>query len=232
MNALTTITAQADFDITDFAKARHSAKAYDTSKKISDADIEKVKELLRFSPSSTNLQPWHFVLASTPEGKEKIAKSTDTKFPFNSKSIRDASHVVVFASRLAIDEDGLQHVLAQEETDGRFAGDPDTFKTQMHAGRSMFVNIHKQDMKDVQHWMDKQVYLNIGQFLLGVAALGIDATPMEGIDTAVLDQEIGLREQGFSSLVVVPIGYSDEAADFNAALPKSRLPYSDILTEV
>lgn len=232
MNALTAISAAPAFDITDFAKARHTAKAYDASKKISDADIEKVRQLLRFSPSSTNVQPWHFILASSAEGKDRIAKAADAKFPFNSKSIRDASHVVVFASRLAIDEGDLQHVLAQEEADGRFAADPETFKPQMHAGRSMFVNIHKQDMKDVQHWMDKQVYLNLGQFLLGVAAMGIDATPMEGIDVKVLDEEFGLRDKGFSSLVVVPIGYRDAAADFNAALPKSRLPYADILTEV
>ena len=28
----------------------------------------------------------------------------------------------------------------------------------------------------IQHWMDKQVYLNLGQFLLGAAALGVDAS--------------------------------------------------------
>jgi nitroreductase/dihydropteridine reductase len=80
--------------------------------------------------------------------------------------------------------------------------------------------------------MDKQVYLNIGQFLLGVATLGIDATPMEGIETKVLDEEFGLREKGYTSLVVVPLGYHNQEEDYNAVLPKSRLPYSEILTEV
>ncbi len=221
-----------NYDITHYAKTRHTTKAYDPSKKISPENIEKIKELLRFSPSSTNMQPWHFILAGTNEGKARIAKSTERLYPFNKASIINASHVVVFASRLELPETFLLHVLEQEEKDGRFAGDPNTFKPQMHAGRSMFANIHKQDMKDVQHWMDKQVYLNIGQFLLGVAALGIDATPMEGIETAVIDAEFGLREKGYSSLVVVPLGYRDEEKDFNAKLPKSRLPYADILTEV
>ena len=80
--------------------------------------------------------------------------------------------------------------------------------------------------------MDKQVYLNGGNFLLGVAALGIDATPMEGIDMDVLDAEFGLREKGYRSLFVVPIGYSDPDEDYNAALPKSRLPLAEIVTEV
>jgi nitroreductase/dihydropteridine reductase len=219
-------------DITHYAKSRHTTKAYNTRKKISDGDVEKIKELLRFSASSTNAQPWHFILASTPEGKERVAKSTESLYPFNKQSIMDASHVVVFCSRLEMTEDHLQKVLEQEEKDGRFAADPETFKAQMHGGRSMFVNLHKHDYKDAQHWMDKQVYLNIGQFLLGVATLGIDATPMEGIETKVLDEEFGLREKGYSSLVIVPLGYHDIANDYNAALPKSRLPYSEILTEV
>ena len=88
-------------DITHYAKTRYSAKAYDASRKISEEKIEKLRELLRFSPSSTNAQPWHFILASTEAGKEKVAKSTDRLFPFNRTSIVNASHVVVFASRLA-----------------------------------------------------------------------------------------------------------------------------------
>lgn len=218
-------------DITHYAKTRHAAKAFDSSKKISSDNIEKLKELLRFAPSSTNAQPWHFVLASTEAGKEKIAKSTDRLFPFNRKAIKDASHVVVFASRLEINEPFLLQVLEQEDQDGRFVGDA-AFKPRMHGGRNMFVNFHKQDFKDVQHWMDKQVYLNIGQFLLGAATLGIDATPMEGVEIKELDEQLGLREKGFSSLVVVALGYHDPVADFNAKLPKSRLPYSEILTEI
>jgi nitroreductase/dihydropteridine reductase len=52
-------------DITDYAKSRQSAKAYNPNKKVSAENIDKVKELLRYSPSSVNAQPWHFVLASS-----------------------------------------------------------------------------------------------------------------------------------------------------------------------
>lgn len=218
-------------DITNYAKTRYSAKAYDPTKKISQEDIAKVKELLRFSPSSVNSQPWHFILASTSEGKEHIAKSTHRLYPFNTASILNASHVVVFCSKVAIDEDYLERVLEQEDKDERFSKDPEVLKPRIQGGRSMFVNMHKYDCKDLQHWVEKQVYLNVGQFLLSVSTLGIDATPMEGIEIAVLDEEFGLREKGYSSLVVVPLGYH-AVDDFNAQLPKSRLPYSEILTEI
>lgn len=219
-------------DIVAAARARHTTKAYDATRRVPEAEIDKLKALLQLSPSSTNIQPWHFIVASTDAGKARVAKAAEGRFQFNQKNILDASHVFVFASRLAAEEEYLLHVLAQEERDGRFATDPDTHKPAMHNGRSMFLNIHKQDYKDAQHWLDKQVYLNIGQFLLGVAALGLDATPMEGIDVGVLDSEFSLREKGYSALVVIPVGYSDAELDYNAHLPKSRLPLSDILEEV
>lgn len=49
--------------------------------------------------------------------------------------------------------------------------------------------------------------------------------------TRRLLEEFSLREKSYTSLVVVPLGYHAEE-DFNAKLPKSRLPYSEILTEV
>tara|TARA_R110000744_G_C19305798_1_gene556178 strand:- start:323 stop:985 length:663 start_codon:yes stop_codon:yes gene_type:complete len=219
-----------EHDIVHYAKSRYTTKAFDTSRKIPAEDVEKIKELLRFSPSSTNAQPWHFVIASTENGKKLVAKGTEM-YPFNTPSILNASHVVVFCTRLTIEQDFLHRVLEQEEKDGRFDADP-AFKDQMHGGRNMFINLHKQDFKDVQHWMDKQVYLNVGQFLLGVATLGIDATPMEGIDAKSMDEALGLRERGYTSLVAVALGYHDEKNDYNAKLPKSRLPYSEILTEI
>jgi len=219
-----------DHDIIHFAKLRHTTKAYDASKKISDENVEKIKELLRFSPSSTNAQPWHFVIASTKEGKELVAKGTEA-YPFNTPAILNASHVVVFCTRLTIEQDFLLRVLEQEAKDGRYDADP-SFKEQMHDGRNFFIDLHKQDYKDVQHWMDKQVYLNVGQFLLGVATMGIDATPMEGIDVKSLDEALGLRERGYTSLVAVTLGYHDVTNDYNSKLAKSRLPYSEILTEI
>lgn len=219
-----------EHDIIHYAKHRHTTKAYNATKKISAENMAKIKDLLRYAPSSTNSQPWHFIIAATQEGKERIAKENESLFPFNNPSIRAASHVVIFCTRLSMDDEHLSKVLAHEEADGRFIR-PGS-KEGMEAGRKLFTNIHKHDYKDVQHWMDKQVYLNVGQFLLGVSTLGIDATPMEGIDVKSIDAALGLREKGYTSLVAVTLGYHDVDADFNALLPKSRLPFSEILTEI
>ena len=55
---------------------------------------------------------------------------------------------------------------------------------------------------------------------------------MEGIDAGIVDDEFDLTPKGYTSLVVVTLGYSDATADYNAHLPKSRLPLEDINTDV
>jgi len=210
---------------------RYTTKEYDTTKKISDADMAEVKNLLRMSPSSVNLQPWHFIVAETKEGKARIAKGTQGFFSFNEPKVTNASAVVLFCSKIDADEDYFKHIADTDDKNGRFPNED--IKNGFLGAVKAFAGIHKYDLKDQQHWMEKQVYLNIGSFLLGVASLGIDATPMEGIDVKALDEEFGLREKGFTALVAVSIGYRAES-DFNSTdkTPKSRLPESELFTEI
>ena len=210
---------------------RYTTKEFDPTKKISDADMVQIKNLLRMSPSSVNLQPWHFIIAETKEGKERIAKGTQGFFHFNEPKVVNASAVVLFCSRTSegADDAYFKYLLEVQDKDGRFPNED--IKNGMYGGMNAFADIHKYDLKDYQHWMEKQVYLNIGNFLLGVASLKIDATPMEGIDVKALDEEFGLREKGFTSLVAVSLGYRTKS-DFNSTdkTPKSRLPESEIIT--
>ena len=229
MQGIWSLNDMKKMNITEIVKERYSVKEFDSSKTISDELFDEVKALLRFSPSSTNIQPWHFVIANTEAGKKRIASGTQGFYSFNTPKVMDASHVIVFCAKTEATEEYMLHLLDKEDNDGRYAT-PD-FKAQMHGGRNMFANIHKYDLKDLQHWMEKQVYLNMGTLLLGVAALGIDAVPMEGVDLKALDQEFDLREKGYTTLAIVSLGYRKES-DFNASLPKSRLPESEIFTEL
>lgn len=216
-------------DLKPILNFRYSTKEFDPSRKISESDFDQIKALLQLSPSSTNLQPWHFIVAHTASGKERIAKGAEGFFQFNKNKILDASHVVVFASRLDADESYMQRLLDQEAQDGRFPNEE--VKQTVFNARNLFANIHRYELKDLQHWLEKQVYLNMGNLLLGVAALGIDAVPMEGVDLKAIDEEFDLRSKGYTSIGVVSLGYRKES-DFNAKTPKSRLPQEEILTIV
>ena len=215
-------------NITEAMNWRYSTKEFDANKKISAADFQSLKDILRLSPSSTNIQPWHFVIADDDAGKARIAKGTQGMFDFNMAKVKDASHVIIFCSRIYADDEFLHEVLDKENTDGRFA-EP-KFKEQMHQVRKMFLDIRRYEQKDEPHWLVEQVYLNMGALLLGAATLGIDTVPMEGADLKALDEEFELRSKGYTAVAVISLGYRSED-DFNADLPKSRLSEASIITK-
>ena len=213
--------------LNDAVARRHTVKAFEQGKSLPQDEIETLLNVLRNSPSSVNSQPWHFVVASTEAGREQIAASTDGAFAYNSPKVRNASHVIALCMRTDLDEAHLQNVLDQEDADGRYAK-PES-KANNDMVRRSYVDMHRYESRDVPQWMEKQVYLALGGLLLGAAMLGIDATPMEGFDQRALEQALGVREKGFTSVVLVSLGYRSDA-DFNAALPKSRLPRDEIFT--
>lgn len=213
--------------ITDIAMKRYSTKLFDPTKKISAEIFDKLTTLLRYSPSSVNIQPWHFIIAESENAKSRIAKSTQGDYHFNTAKITDASHVVVFCTKIDVNEQYLSDILQQEDADGRFA--LPEHKEMMEGARNYFLNIHKNDLHDVPQWLEKQVFINLGGFLLGAAALGIDSVPMEGIDFDILDNEFNLSAQGLKPIAVVALGYRAED-DFNAKLTKSRLTEDKIIT--
>lgn len=214
--------------LTDALNRRYATKAFDATKKLPEAVVEQLFALLRLSPSSTNIQPWHFIVASTEQGKARLAKGAGGRYSYNESKILNASHVVLFCARTQVDEVHLQNVLAAEERDGRFTAKPE-LKNAAHNTRVAYLNEHKYIKKDVPHWLDKQVYLNMGSFLLGAALLEIDAVPLEGIDQAVLDAEFDLNSFDLTAVTAVALGYRADN-DFNADLPKSRLAIDDIFT--
>ena len=91
-------------NITEIVRQRYSTKSFDPSKKIAAEDFAHIEAALRNSPSSVNMQPWHFIIADDEAGKARIAKATE-KLPYNAPKIAHASHVVVFAARVCADDD-------------------------------------------------------------------------------------------------------------------------------
>lgn len=216
-------------NIVHHAQTRYTTKSFDASRKIPAETFEEIRKLLRFAPSSVNSQPWHFVVASSDEAKARVAKATQPGYTYNEAKIKNASHVIVFCARAAFDEGHLASLLEQEDKDGRFAS-PEA-KAGQNTARSFYVNLHRFDTKDAQHWMEKQVYLALGTALLGASTLGIDACPMEGFDARILDEELGLRAKGYTGIVILSLGYRSPE-DFNAKLPKSRLPETAVFTNL
>lgn len=217
-------------DIARIARQRHTCKAYDPARRIPDETFAQLRTLLRHAPSSVNSQPWHFVVAASDAARQRIARSAEQGvFAANRAKILNASHVIVLCARTTLDASHVAAILEQEERDGRFPS-PEGKATQ-NKSRNFYVDLHRYDARDTQHWMEKQVYLALGTLLLGAAALNIDATPIEGFDSRVLNEVLDLRERGLTSVVLAALGYRS-AEDFNATLPKSRFAESVVFTDL
>lgn len=217
-------------DIAQIALTRRTCKAYDPARTIPAAQVEQLKTLLRYAPSSVNSQPWHFIVVGSEAGKARLTKATPEGTPYfaNYPKITKASHTVVLCARTNVDDGHVASLLVQEEKDGRFPT-PEG-KEMQNKGRTYYVGLHR-TREDVAQWTQNQVYIALGALLLGAATLDIDATPIEGFDPQLLDEELGLAEKGLKSVVLVALGYRG-ADDFNAKLPKSRLPEKVVLSEL
>ena len=184
-------------------------------------------DLLHSSPSSCNVQPWHFFVASGEAGKERVLLGIRDDFGPNVPKIQDASHVVVVCTRSSLPAAFLDELEDQEERDGRFRK-PDSRGFWRNVVRG-WVDHHEFDLRDLQHWMEKQTYLAVGVFLMGAAELGVGVLPMEGFDQKKLDIALDLRRHDLTSTLVLAIGYR-AADDAYATTPKSRLPKNKVFT--
>ncbi len=195
----------------DLAKSRYTTKKFDSQKKISEDKIIQLKEILRLSPSSIDSQPWKFVFVSDHNVKKQLA---DASF-FNEHKVNDASHLVIF---YALDDiQVFEDRIVQNYPEGAVA----YYKN----------NIKPRSEADIKNWMAHQVYLSLGFFLSACASIGIDSTPMEGINLQEYARILPLN--AYRPLFAVALGYrSDEDSNQPSITPKSRLRLEDVIQSV
>ncbi|MFW1860007.1 NAD(P)H nitroreductase [Acinetobacter defluvii] len=214
-------------DLLKIAQKRYTTKAYDATQKIPQEKFERLLEILRLSPSSINIQPWHFFIADRDEAKQRIAKALVGKYAYNAAKVLDSSHTILFCTQADISEQHLDHLLAQDDRSGRFKDD--TAKQGQKDSRTGYVDYYRNEKGDIQRWAENQTFIALGQALLAAGIEGIDATPIGGFNEEIIIEELSLTEKGLIPSVLLTLGYRSEQ-DFNAKLPKSRLNPQDIFT--
>lgn len=214
-------------DLLNVSQSRYTTKAYDATKKISTEQFERLLEVIRLTPSSINIQPWHYFIADHTDAKEKIAKALVGKYAYNAPKVLDSSHTILFCTKADITEDHLANLLNQDDLSGRFK-DGNAKQGQKDA-RTGYVDFYRNEKGDIQRWAENQTFIALGQTLLAAGIEGIDATPIGGFDEAIISDELSLAEKGLIPSVLLTLGYRSDS-DFNAKLPKSRLNKEEIFT--
>lgn len=192
-------------------KTRYAVKKYNPQGKISDEKIQMLKEILHLSPSSINSQPWNFIFVSNSEIKEQLAEASY----FNKEKVLESSQLVVFQA----------------------IKNPEDFEKQIEENLPEgLVEYYRTFVKPqgeaaIKSWFAHQVYLALGVFLSACADLGIDSTPMEGIEGGKYDAI--LKNDAYESLMAVTIGEKAEN-DWNqpTQTPKTRLENRKVILEM
>lgn len=190
---------------------RYATKLFDTDKKVSPENLEKLMEGIQLSASSYGLQPYQVFIIENTEIRDQLKAVA-----WNQSQITDASHLLVFASYTKITKEHIESYLQTISKTRSVAME------ELSGFRAMLQNtILTLDSEAQALWAAKQTYIVLGNFLSAAASLEIDSCPMEGFNAEEFDTILGLKEKGLTTTVIAPIGYRSEK-DKSQFVPKVR----------
>ncbi len=190
---------------------RYATKKFDTSKKISESDLEEILTAVQLSASSYGLQLYKILIINNIEMRANLQPAT-----WGQSQTVDASHLLVFCAKAdVVDADIDEYIALKAETSGI---NPEDLKGYGDFMKSKIVPMPTEQKKA---WTSRQTYIALGNLLSACALKEIDACPMEGFEVDKYDEILGLSEQGYMATVVATIGYRS-AEDQTQHAPKVR----------
>jgi nitroreductase/dihydropteridine reductase len=188
---------------------RYATKKFD-GRKIEQKKVDELLEIIRFSASSSNVQPWRIKVISDPKVLEKLSPVS-----FNQAQITTCSHLLVFCA----DKDLKGKAALLEKTLIKNGGTKESLKGYMDMINGI---INRMSAEQQLSWAQRQTFLPLGNAINGAKSLGFDSCPMEGFIPAEYSKILKLPEN-LVPTAIVTIGY---AAD--TPRPKFRLAKEDV----
>ncbi|MBS1647988.1 MAG: nitroreductase family protein [Bacteroidetes bacterium] len=201
----------------DLLQWRYATKKM-SGKSVTQDKIDLIIEATRLAPSSSGLQPFKIMVINKPELKQQI-------FPIanNQQQIIGSSHILVFAAWHQYTQERVYAMIDHINTErGLPISNGDGFKKGIGG---LFTLSQEQQKAHIT----QQVYLAFGIAIAAAAELGVDASPMEGFNREALDDLLGLEALQLKSVLIMPLGYRDEEADWLVKLKKVRTPRRDFV---
>lgn len=192
---------------------RYATKKFDASKKVSQENIEKIKEAIQLSASSYGLQPYKVLIVQNAELREQIKP-----FAWGQSQITDASHLFVFCNYVDVSDQKIDDYMQLKSE----IQSVEIAKLEGY-GSFMKAKLKEKTADDISNWTAKQTYIAMSNALNACAELKIDSTPMEGFEKEKVSEILGLNDQGLEASLLLTVGYrSEEDLTQNAA--KVRKP--------
>ncbi len=206
-------------DVLQQLKWRYAVKRFDATQRIPDAAWTALEQALHLSPSSFNLQPWRFLVVADPALRQQLRAAS-----WHQPQVTEASHFVVFAGLRTAEVGDVDRMIEAAAAARGVAPEA------MAKYRQVIVDFVQKGWAsaDTGGWNARQVYIALGQFMTAAAMMGIDTSPLEGIDRAAYDRILGLDGTRHQALCACAAGYR-AADDRGATAPKVRFPFDEIV---
>ena len=202
-------------------KWRYATKKFDTSKVISAANIENIKEGFNLTATSYGLQPVQLLLVHNKAIQKELVPIS-----MNQQQVEQASHLAIFCVKTTLDADYVIEYFDRIKT---IRKTPDEILASFRT--HIIDSFGAKSAEEIHLWGAKQAYLAMGNLLAVCADLNIDACPMEGFEPDKYDAYFDLKAKGLRSVLIMPMGYRAEDDPF-AAMKKVRKPISESITEI
>lgn len=207
-------------NIIDALHWRYATKAYDLTKKLDSTQVDMLIESVRLSPASFGLSTYKLIHVKNTETREKLKAAA-----WGQTQISDASDFLVFAAKTNLGEADINEFINDVSETRNVPVESLTGYADMIKG-----SVGSRSSEENIVWAAKQAYIGLGILLTAAALEKIDATPMEGFDSAQFDEILGLSALNLKSIVVVAIGYRSEN-DTYSSLAKVRQSKQNLMIE-
>ena len=205
----------------DHLKWRYATKKMNPSKVVATEKVDAIIEAIRMAPTSSGTQPFELFVVTNSELRRKIAIAANGQ-----AQITDGSHLLVFAAWDNYTSNRIDEVVKLNvEARGQLP--------MLHAYYdNLKANYLPRDPQINHAHAARQAYIALGVALVAAAEQEVDSTPMEGFDPDAVDSILGLKERGLRSVVLMPLGYRDDAGDWLLRLSKVRKSRAVFVTQI
>jgi len=204
-------------DILKQLNTRYATKVFDQTKKVSEADMEKLLEAIRLSASSYGLQPYKVLIVEDPKLRAELRKVA-----WDQPQITDASALLVFAVKYETNGSTVDEFVNLTAKTRNLSKESLEGYSDMMKG-----SLQNMNQEQVETWVSKQAYIALGFGLVSAAVLGIDACPMEGFSSSDFDRILDINKLGLKSKVIMAVGYRSEEDNYQH-LAKVRQKKEDL----
>ena len=200
-------------DFFDVIRERRSVRSYEPIAHISRKEITEILREATLAPSSSNLQPWRFLVIDSPELKQKLLP-----IAFNQQQIVEASAIIAVLGDTESYKKAEQ-IYTQAVMKGYMS--EDTTKSFIDRTVSVYSSLPREHMYQIVFTDGGLVSM---QLMLVARAKGYDTVPMGGYDREKFAEAFAIPEQ-YVTVMLIAIGKAAKSG-----LPTTRLPIEDVLT--